>query len=134
MIFYGVNLLHCVVELDSLGALVAAEEGFLVFKWSLNDMLFGVVLKHFSRFVRRPGAMKHACIFCNVWRVYRMAYIDFLVLDSAALLGVVCRGGSSSLFLPTKTFTVSFCQLGIFVRCSSFVCCFSNFHALENIL
>ena len=33
MRFHGVYLLRCVVELENLGALVAAGAGLLVFKW-----------------------------------------------------------------------------------------------------
>ena len=49
VIFHVVNLLCCVIKLDVFGALVAAGAGFLVFKWSLPDVLFGLVLKHFVR-------------------------------------------------------------------------------------
>ena len=64
MIFHGVDLLHCVVELDGFGALVAAAgTGLIVFEWPLHSVLFGVVLKQFSLFGRVPGTMHQACLF-----------------------------------------------------------------------
>ena len=51
--FHSVYLLCHVIELDGIGALVAAGAGWLVFKWLLCDMLFGVVLKTWSS-PRRP--------------------------------------------------------------------------------
>ena len=62
MIFRGVNLLYCVIELDGLGALVAAGAFFLVFKILLHDVLIGVVLNYFALFVK--SAQGHAtCIY-----------------------------------------------------------------------
>ena len=57
MIFNDVNLLRCVIELDGLVALVAAGAVFLLFKWLLRNMIFGILLKHFSLFGKVPGAM-----------------------------------------------------------------------------
>ena len=88
MIFHDVYLLSCVAELDRLGALVDSGAGFLAFKRSLRNVLLGLVLKHFALFERVPGAMKHACLFCTGRHIDRMAYIAFLALASADLLGV----------------------------------------------
>ena len=98
MIFHDVYLLSCVAELDRLGALVDSGAGFLAFKWSLRNVLLGVVLKHFALFERVPGAMQHACLFRTGQRISRMAYITFLALASADLLGVGLQGVSFSLF------------------------------------
>ena len=103
MRFHGVNLLRRVVELDGLGALVAAGAFFLVFKILLHDVLIGVVLNYFALFVRVPRAMQHAYIFRTGCSIARMSCIVFLALASADLLRVGWRGGSSSLFLPAKT-------------------------------
>ena len=89
MIFNGVDLLRRVVKPGSLGALVADGSGFLVFKWALRTVIFGVDLKHFALFGRVPGAMQHACLFCTGWCIAWMAYIIFLVISSAALFEVI---------------------------------------------
>ena len=54
MIFIGVDLSRRVVKLGGLGALVANGAGFLVFKWALHTVIFGVDLKHFALFGRVP--------------------------------------------------------------------------------
>ena len=108
MIFHGVNLLHSTVKLDGLGALVDSRAGLLVFKWSLHDVLFGVVLKKFSLLGRVPRSMQHVCLFCTGRRIARMACIMFLALTSVALLGVGRRGAPPPLFLSAKTGTVGF--------------------------
>ena len=63
MRFHDVYLLSWVIEIDRLGALVAAVAGLLVFKWFLRHMLFRVFLKNFSLFRRFPVAIQHACLF-----------------------------------------------------------------------
>ena len=108
MSFHGVYLLRRAVKLDGLGVLVASGAGFLVFKWAMCVVLFGLVLKRFALFGRVPGAMQHTCIFCVGRRIVQMACIAFLALASADLLWVGCQGGPSSLLLPSKTSTVGF--------------------------
>ena len=134
MRFHGVDLLRRVVVLDGLGALVAAGAGFLFFKWALRDVLFVLFLNHFALFVSVPGSMKYASLFHTGRRIAQIACIDFLALSSAALLRVGWRGGSSSLFLPSKTGMVGFCMLIFFGRCSSFIDCLCDIHALEYIV
>ena len=46
--FHGVNLLRCVVELDSIGTFVAAGAGLLVFVWMLRIELLVVLFKDFT--------------------------------------------------------------------------------------
>ena len=50
MRFHSVNLLCRDVELDGLGALVAARAGFLVLVWMLRGALLGVFFKEFTLF------------------------------------------------------------------------------------
>ena len=61
----------------------------------------------------------------------------FLALARAALLGVGCQGGFSSLNFPTMTFMVGIYPSGDFIRCSSFVdflCCFYTIKHLASII
>ena len=106
------------------------QSGLIFFEWALHIMLFVVVIKQFPLFRRDPGSIQNACIFHIGWHIARMASIVFLALDSAALLGVGLRGGSSSLLLPSKNGMVGLFPLGIFGRCSYFVNFLRNFHAL----
>ena len=62
-----------------------------------------------------------------------MACIIFIVLSSAALLGVVWQGGFSSLKFSAMTGTVGICPYGGFRRYSSFVDLIVDFHHLNNI-
>ena len=95
MIFHDINLLHHAVELDCLSAfIISTGLGFLVFKWLLRGVLFGVFLKHFLLFVRVNKDIQHKCIFCTSERIARVACIFSLTLSRAALLGVGWKGGS----------------------------------------
>ena len=133
MRFHDVYLLSWVIEIDRLGALVAAVAGLLVFKWFLRHMLFRVLLKNFSLFRRFPVAIQHACLFhTNQWIAW-MAWIAFLALASTTLLGVGWRGGHSSSFIPAKNGTVGFFLLIVFGRCSFFLDSLRCLHALKNI-
>ena len=86
MKFHDVHLFCGSLKLDSFAALVAAVAGFLFFKWSLWDVLFGVVLEQFELYGRVHGAMQHACIFRTGRRISQMDCIVSLALVSAALL------------------------------------------------
>ena len=48
MRFHGVNLLRCVVELDSIGTFIAAGAGLLVLVWMLLRVILGVLFKDFT--------------------------------------------------------------------------------------
>ena len=77
--------------------------------------------------------MQQACLLCSGQLISRMACIDYLALVSTALIRVGWRGGCSSLFLNTRTGTVSFFPLSIFIRCPSFIYCLQYFHAFKHV-
>ena len=133
MRFHGVNLLCRVAKIDGLRVLVVSGAGSLVLVWMLRVALLGVFFKYFTLFQRLPGAMQHACIFSNDWRITWMACIVYLALARADLLGIGWRGGCSSIFIPVITGTDGFWLLSIFGSCYSFVDCLRDFHALKHI-
>ena len=62
-----------------------------------------------------------------------MAFIMFLALDSAALIGVGWRGGVSSLTFPEVTGTFVIFPSGDFRRCSYFVDLLRYLHTLGHL-
>ena len=73
-------------------------------------------------------------MFINGRPISWMAYIMFIALASAALLGVGQEGGLSSVTFPAMTGTVGICpKFGGFRRCSSFIDFLLDFHALKNV-
>ena len=50
MRFHDVNLFYGALKFDGFSALVATGAGLFIFKWSLGNVPFGVVLEHFALF------------------------------------------------------------------------------------
>ena len=50
MRFHDVNLFYGALKLDGFAALVATGAGLFVFKWSLRNVPFGLVIEHFALF------------------------------------------------------------------------------------
>ena len=76
--------------------------------------------------------MQQAC-FSSGRPIVWIACIIFIALASVALLGVVTRGGFSSLLLPTMTDMFGICPNCFFRNCYPFVYLLRNFHVFENV-
>ena len=48
--FHDVKLFYGALKFDGFAALVATGAGLFIFKWSLGNVPFGVVLEHFALF------------------------------------------------------------------------------------
>ena len=126
---HSVHLLCCAVKLDGITSFfVAFGVGFL-FMWPLHSVLVGVILEYFTLFRIVPVSMQQE-YFPSVRPIARMACISCIALVSAACLGVVRRGGFSSLSFPAITGTVGVYPKWIFRIFSAFVdfpCDFRSF-------
>ena len=129
--YHGIHLLcvHCQI-LWYYQDFSVAGAGLLVFIWPLRGVLIGVFLEYFSLWSILTEAMHQSC-FVTSRKISRMACMNFLVISSAALLGVVWKCDFSSLKFTVMIGTVGFFPGGGFRRCSYFIYFLQNLYAFK---
>ena len=108
----------------------AAGSGFSFVAWSLCDILGGLLLQYFALFHRVPGAMQQA-FFPSGRPIAHVAWISYLAIASAALLGVGRAGIFSSFLSHGMTGAVGICPRWGLKKISTFVDFFCNFRYFE---